>query len=247
MRKRGLWQYVKLTLLLAVLIIGSHTNTVLAITSSSNNYQVTETELGGTSSSLNCSASYCAKASIGDMTAGSSKSSGNTATFGPITDSEPLLEVIVNPGDSNLGELTTERTATKTTTIQVRNYLSGGYMIQVTGAPPKYKNHTLSTPSAPTASAPGTEQFAINAAANTTPQVGTGVVQFPDSLTSFGVVDDNYKTPNLFKYTSGDIVAHSATESGQSTYTISMIVNVSNQTPAGHFSGDFSAVVIPVF
>lgn len=234
-------------LLFAVLVISGNTNTVFAVTSSSNNYQVTETELGGTSSSQNCSASYCAKASIGNMASGKSTNSGGSASFGPITDSEPLLEVIVNPGNSDLGDLTTERTATKTTTVQVRNYLSGGYMVQVIGNPPKYKDHTLSTPSTPTTSRPGTEQFAINAAANTAPQIGAGVVQFPDNLTSFGIVNDNYATANMFMYHSGDVVAHSTTESGQSNYTISMIVNVSSQTPAGHFSGDFSAVVIPVY
>jgi hypothetical protein len=248
MRKRGLWQYVKLMLLLAVLIVSGETNSAFAVTSSSNNYQITETELGGTSSSQNCSASYCAKASIGDMTSNAtSKSYTTKATFGPITDSDPLLEVIVDPGESNLGTLTTESTATKTTTIHVRNYLSGGYMVQIVGTPPKYKDHTLSTPSIPTASTPGTEQFAINAAANTTPHVGAGVVQFPDNLTSFGKVEDNYATANMFMYHSGDVIGSSATESGESQYTISMIVNVSNQTPAGHFSGDFSAVVIPVY
>lgn len=247
MRKRGLWSYVNLVLLLVVLVISGNTNTALAVTSSSNNYQITETELGGTTSSKSCSGQYCAKASIGDMASGKAKSIGNTATFGPVTDGEPLLEVIVNPGESNLGVLSAENTATKTTTVQVRNYLSGGYMVQITGSPPKYKDHTLKTPSSPTASVKGTEQFAINAAANTTPQVGAGVVQFPDNLTSFGTVESNYATANMFMYHSGDVVARSLTESGQSTYTISMIVNVSNETPAGHFSGDFSAVVIPVF
>ncbi|MDN5275124.1 MAG: exported protein of unknown function [Candidatus Saccharibacteria bacterium] len=248
MGKRGLWRYVKLMLLLAVLIVSGDTNSVFAVTSSSNNYQVTETELGGSTSSQNCSASYCAKASIGDMTSSAtSKSYATKATFGPITGSDPLLEVIVDPGVSNLGVLSADSTSTKTTTVRVRNYLSSGYMIQIVGTPPKYKDHTLSTPSTPTVSTPGTEQFAINAAANTTPHVGAGVIQVPDNLTSFGKVEDNYATANMFMYHSGDVVGSSVTESGESQYTISMIVNVSNKTPAGHFSGDFSAVVIPVF
>lgn len=248
MRKRGLWRYVTLVLLLAVLVIsGGIMSTASAITSSSNNYQITETELGGTTSSESCSGQYCAKASIGDMATGKSKGSDVKATFGPVTEGEPMLEVIVNPGVSNLGTLSADETASKTTTVQVRNYLSGGYMLQVTGTPPKYKDHVLSTPNSPTVSIKGTEQFAINAATNTTPPVGADVVQFPDDLTSFGTVESNYATPNMFMYQSGDVIARSPTESGQSTYTISMIVNISNETPAGHFSGDFSAVVIPIF
>lgn len=245
MQKGGLWGYSKILLAMAIIAVGG-ASTVFAA-SSSTNYQVVESDFNaGTLES--CSGQYCAQASIGDVTAGKSKSvTGTSASFGPITDSEPLLEVIVNPGESNLGILTTENTATKITTIQIRNYLSGGYVLQIVGNPPKYGNHTLNTPSTPTASDPGTEQFAINAADNSIPNVGAAPVQVPSDQMSFGVVDDDYNTPNVFKYASGDEIARSETESGRTDYTISMIVNISNTTPAGHYTGDFSAVVIPVY
>lgn len=246
MQKRRLGQYVQLILLTAVLVSGG-AGTMVAAVSTSNSYQVTETEFSSGSTLQSCSAGYCAKASIGDMVAGRGASTGSTAKFGAITDSEPLLEVIVDTGQSNLGDLTTETTATKTMTVRIRNHLSGGYVLQIVGTPPKYGDHTLSTPTIPTAASPGTEQFAINAAANTTPNVGANPVQVPNDQTSFGVVTDDYKLPNLFKYVSGNVVARSPTESGRTDYTISMIVNISNSTPAGHYSGDFSAVVIPVY
>jgi hypothetical protein len=178
---------------------------------------------------------------------GSAASTVNTAKFGSITNSDPLLEVIVQAGQSNLGTLTTETTATKTTTVNVRNYLSGGYVLQIVGDPPKYNGHALATSSTPVQSVPGTEQFGINATANTNPTVGAAPVQIPDDKTSFGIVNDNYKAPNLFMFSPGDNVAHSTTSSGQTEFTISMIVNISSATPAGHYSGDFSAVVIPVY
>lgn len=246
MRKQVLWRGVTFALLLVAIISGS-TNTVLAETSSSPNYLMTESEFSAMSNRQNCSAAYCAKASIGDMTGGQSKSETGAATFGPVTDSEPLLEVIVDPGVSNLGELTTERTAFKTTTIRVRTHLSSGYILQIVGTPPKYSNHTLKTPASPTASLPGTEQFGINAVANTIPEVGADPQQIPSGQTSFGVVDDDYKSANKFMYQSGDEIARSYSESGRTDYTVSMIVNVSNSTPAGHYTGDFSAVVIPVY
>lgn len=247
MRKRRLWGCAK-PVMLAVLLAGVGAGSAFATTSSSANYQMTQAQFGAGSTVESCSNQYCARASIGDMVAGDSSSANTTASFGSIpTDSEPLLEVIVDPGESNLGVLTTEKTATKTTTVRVRNYLSSGYIVQIMGDPPKYGDHTLHTPDTPTASDPGTEQFAINAAANTTPAVGANPLQVPSDQTSFGVVNDDYKTPNLFKYASGDVVAHSASESGRTDYTISMIVNVSNSTPAGHYTGDFSAVVIPVY
>lgn len=246
MQKRGLWLRVILALL-SVVIIGGHVGTATAETSKSNSYQTTDTEFGSISNTQTCSTQYCTQASIGDLGAGDSKSAVTSAKFGSITSADPLLEVIIDPGQSDLGILTTEHTATKTMTVKIRSYLSDGYMLQIVGDPPKYNGHKLATPSTPTASTPGTEQFAINAAANTTPNIGATPVQVPSSQFSFGVVNDDYKTPNLFKYTSGDVVAHSTVESGQTDYTISMIINISNATPAGHFSGDFSAVVIPVY
>lgn len=246
MRIRGLVRYSRFLLIAGLLVIAS-APAAFAVTSSSDNYQVTETEFGAGSTAQACSDNYCAKTSIGSTASGSSSSTGHQASFGPITPDEPLLEVIVEPGASDLGDLTTERTATKTTVIKIRTYLSSGYTLQITGNPPKYGNHTLSTSSTPTASVMGTEQFGINFAVNTTPAVGAAPVQVPDAQTSFGVVTDDYKTANLFKYVSGDVVARSTTASGQTEYTMSTIVNISNTTPAGHYSGEFAAVVIPVY
>jgi len=241
-----LWNYVGL-LLFAVVIIGCSLDTAHAETSSSTNYQITDSEFSPMSNKLNCSASYCAKASIGDMSAPVSKSPPSKAQFGPVVDSDPLLEVIVDPGVSDLGELTTERTAFKTMMVRVRTYLSNGYTLQIIGNPPKYNGHTLKTPTSPTDSQMGTEQFGINATVNTIPNVGADPAQIPSGQTSFGKVRDNYKIPNQFMYIDGDEVAYSDSESGRTDYTISMIVNVSNTTPAGHYSGDFSAVVTPFY
>lgn len=231
-----------------MVIAGGSAGVALAETSKSTNYQTTETQFGASSTQQNCSDQYCARVSIGDGTSGGpGASSGSTATFGSITSDQPLLEVIVDPGQSDLGKLDTEHAGTKTMVVRIRSYLSDGYTLQITGSPPKIKNHTLTALSTPTASSPGTEQFGINAVANTSPSVGANLVQVPDDQTSFGEVNDNYKTANQFKYVSGDVVAHSAKSSGQTDFTISMIVNISNSTPAGQYQGDFSAVVIPLY
>lgn len=251
MKKRRLWRFVRPMLLTGVIAsAGVSTAFAAASTSTSNssNYQVTETQFGAGSLQESCSGQYCARTSIGDVAGGGGgTSSGTTATFGAITSDEPLLEVIVDPGESNLGTLDAEHTASKTMVVRIRNYLSNGYVLQITGNSPKYANHTLNTPTTPTAAIPGTEQFAINAVDNSTPNVGAGLVQVPSDQFSFGEVDEDYDTPNLFKYVSGDVVGRSTKSSGRTDYTISMIVNISNATPAGHYSGDFSAVVIPAY
>lgn len=245
MRKQRLWDVSRLLLVAALIVVGT-AGSAFAQTSSSANYKMTESDFNSGASLNSCSATYCARASLGDIGAGSSKGTNNAA-FGSITSDEPMLEVIVDPGISNLGVLSTETTATKTTTVKIRNYLSDGYTLQIKGDPPKYANHTLNTPSTPTASTPGIEQFGINVAANTTPAIGAAPVQVPSDLFSFGTVTADYATPNLFKYDSEDVIARSLTSSGQTDYTISMIVNISNSTPAGLYKGAYSAVVIPFY
>lgn len=220
---------------------------VFANTSESTNFRVSETQFGGGSSLNSCSGNYCTRASIGSMSGNTSEKT-SIMKFSPLQGTDPRLEVIVEEGESNLGELSTSETATKTMIVKVSNYLSdGGYIMQMIGAPPTFGGHSLATPSTPTASTPGTEQFAINLALNTTPAIGAAPVQVPDEGTVFGEVDDDYATPNLFKYVSEDVIARSVAKSGRTDYTISMIVNISNTTPAGHYSGDYAVVVIPAY
>lgn len=231
-----------------VLFASASVGTAYALTSSSPNYQVTESDFGSMSLLENCSGAYCTQVTMGDIEAGESASANYSATFGSLAgQEEPLLEVIVEPGESNLGVLTTESTASKTTGLKVRSYMSGGYTVQIFGDPPRYGNHTLGVPTNPTASQPGTEQFALNLVKNSSPELGEDPWQIPDADFGSGFAEPGYDTPNLFKYVSGEIVARSLSESGRTDYTISMIVNIADSTPAGHYTSDFTAVVMPVF
>lgn len=242
MRKRTLWRYTQVLLVMAVFA-----GVPVYATSSSQNYQIVEQEFGSGSSAESCSGSYCARATIGDLAVGNAVAGESTAEFGSITPNEPSLEVIIDSGVSHLGELTTEQTAYKTMTVKVRTYLSNGYFLQISGAPPKYGNHALATPSTPTAATPGTEQFAINVVKNSTPNTGDNPVRVPSGESQIADIEPGYNTPNLFKYVDGDVVARSESGSGRTDYTVSMIVNISKTTPAGHYSGDFSAIVVPEF
>jgi len=244
MQKQRLWTGVKV-MLAVMLVLASGAGTAHAVTSSSNNYQITETQFGNTQKS--CSGQYCAQASIGEATDGKATTNG-TADFEDIVNNEPFLDMIVEPGDSNLGVLSTERTSTKTTSIKIRSYLiSGGYSLQIIGTPPKFDGHTLNTPTVPTASVPGVEMFGINVVANTMPTVGANPVQVPADQQIFGVGADNYKIPNRFMYQNEDVVAKGQTDSGRTDYTVSMIVNISSDTPAGRYTGDFTAMLIPAY
>lgn len=240
--------YIGAGTLLALLAIGIFSaQSAFATTSTSSSYQVSETQFGGGATLQSCSSQYCTRASIGDVAGGSASNAKSKTTFGPVTAGEPTIDVIVEQGESNLGTLRTDQAATKTMTVRIRSYLSDGYMLQLVGNPPKHPKHQLKAMTTRAASKPGTEQFGINVVANTDPVVGLNPVQVPSGEFSFGVVEEQYAVPNMFKYVSDEVIARSDSESGRTDYTITMLINVSNRTPAGHYSGDFSAVVIPVF
>lgn len=245
MRIRRLGRYSLQALILACVIgVGASASQVMAQSSNSKSYQMVETEFGSGGLSESCSDGFCATTSIGQAGSGSS---ATAPEFMKAAYTEPILEMIITTGESNLGELTTERTATKIMNVKIRNYLSGGYMLQIIGDPPKYKDHALATPSVPTASKPGSEQFGMNIVKNTTPNIGADPVQEPADAGVFGEAEPGYATANMFKYASGDVFARSTQDSGGTDFTITMIVNISNSTPSGHYAGDFSAVLIPAY
>lgn len=240
-------QYAGVSLLAVGLLLGL-TNLALAVPARSPNFEITEPEFGAGAALETCSGEYCARASIGDIGGGTANNASTTAEFEPVESaSHPLLEVIIEEQEANLGVLSTDTTASKTTLIKIRSYLSEGYTLQIVGQPPRYADHSLATASSPTTSRPGTEQFGINLVANTDPAVGANPTQVPSGEFSFGYVEADYLTSNQFMYDDGAVVARSQSESGRTDYTLSMIVNVADSTPAGHYQAEFAAVVIPVF
>ena len=233
--------------LLAVFFAVLIAQPAFANTSKSENYEASEAEFGAGAALETCSGTYCARASIGQI-GGDTNSENYSASFDPLSeDSEPVLELIIEPGKANLGQLDIDRTATRTMVLNVRNHQAGGYTVQVVGSPPSFDGYSLATPIEPSASLMGTEQFALNVVTNTDPEVGEDPKLVEEDKADRTIAVPKYATPNLFAYINGDVVAKSLSESSQIRYTISMIVNVSGDTPAGHFSGDFSAVVTPVF
>lgn len=245
-----LWNNAVISGVLVVCSVAVLTGAVTA-QSSSGNYQVNEYSFG-TGGELNaCSTSYCAKQAAGETTVGSASSTNYLAQAGFNTTDVPLLEVAVN-GSIDFGVLSQSTTGRGTATVQVRTYLASGYVMRLVGDPLSYTSdgvtHVLATPSSPTASAVGTEQFGINLRANTSPATfGANPVQVPDGSFSFGLPTSDYNTPNLYMYHSNNPVATSTRSSGRTNYTVSMIVNISNVTPAGRYNGALSAVITSTF
>lgn len=204
----------------------------------SNSYQIDEDFVGGGGSIDSSSSNYRSQDSIGATAVGDGATTSGTKTqSGATTTNDPTLEFSVSTSSISLGNLMTSQAATATATFSVRNYTSYGYIVQVLGTPPKITSHTLSAPSSPAAAAAGTEQFGINLAANTSPvALGAAPQQVPDSSYSFGASATGYNTANQYKYVSGDTIASAPKSSGQTTYTISYIANISTDTPQGQYS-----------
>lgn len=231
----------------AAALVGGAGTASATDSSSSAHYKVSETHIGSGSAQNDCSHSYCSKLSIGDLVVGDGSSTSYSAQFGSNTTAVPSLQVITITGTQNLGVLSTEKTATATAIIKVRNYLSGGYRMLITGNPPSQGTHQLATTQVATGSQPGVEQFGINLVANSNPGIGANPLQVPSTATSFGMPTSDYALADNFKYRSGDIVASSDTSSGETDYTLSMVVNIGDGTPEGHYKASLSAVVVPVY
>jgi hypothetical protein len=232
---------------LAFIMTLGFSGVAVADTSTSPHYMVNETQFGSGSSLHDCSSHYCAKTSAGDTTVGSTSSASFSAQSGSNTSNVPLLEVIVEGGSQDMGLLDASTTGTAVSTIKIRTYLTGGYSLYVAGGLPTQGTHTISRLATPSTSQPGAEQFGINLADNTSPNIGASVVQVPDSTTSFGQVDDDYNQADLFMYNDGAQVGHSDKDSGETDYTLSMILNISNVTAGGHYAGTYSAIVASAF
>ncbi len=210
-------------------------NTVPQATSSS--YGVNEVFFGSGGSLHDCSASYCAKTSLGETGVGNTSSTNYQAQGGFNTDRQPYLQFVVSNTNVDIGTLSSSSTKTATATFSVKSYLASGYVVKQTSPGPTNGSYVMAGLATPTASASGTEQFGINLVANTSPATfGAVPTQAPDSTFSHGQVSAGYNTANLFKYVQNDSIAYSDVSSGTTNYTISYIFNVSNLTAGGTYT-----------
>ena len=208
--------------------------------SASGHYQVNEVFFGSGGALNDCSSTYCAKESIGETAVGETNSSHYEAHAGFNTDRQPFLQFIVTSSSTNIGILNTGSATTSTGTFSVEAYLSSGYQVVTVSNPPMDGSYTMQALTTPTASSPGTEQFGMNLAANTSPSsIGANPVQVPNNSISFGQVSTSpvdYYIPNEYVYVPGSPIAYSSQSSGITDYTISYLYNVSSTTPGGSYT-----------
>lgn len=236
-------------LLLSLLTALSYTPNVMAAQANSANYGVSEVQFGSGGELRACSTTYCSKQSVGESTVGNTRSTNYQAQGGLNTNREPLLEVNVTGTSVNLGLLDPATTAKGSVGFSVKSYLASGYNVYIGGTSPKIKTngHVLAPMTTATTSQPGQEQFGINLKQNTIPVIGTDPVQVPSSVFSFGVPAAGYNTANTYKFIAGDLIAQSASSSGQTDYTMAVIANIGTITDGGLYTGRLVVNVLPTF
>lgn len=216
--------------------------------SSSANYSIIESTIGGSGENTGASASYKSisgdngGSTLGDTVVGNSASTNYQTDGGFNTTETPALTFIVNTTQVDFGLLSSSATRTGTATFSVKNYTTSGYVVTSLGTAPTYSSHTIAPLSSNAASATGTEQFGINVVSNTTPAIGADPVQVPSAAFSNGSAATGYNTSNSYRYVSGETIARATQNSGQTDYTIAYIINISNVTPAGSYTMQQSLV-----
>lgn len=223
-------------LALGLVVVAGCVSVAYADTLKSAHYQIDESFVGGSGSIQSNSPNYQEGESIGDTAIGNSASANYQTNLGYTTTNDPALSFAVNTSTANFGSFSASSAATATSTFQVSNYTSYGYVVQIVGNSPTNGGHALASMSTTGPSQAGTEQFGINLVANTSPiSFGANPVQ---GIAGAGTAASNYATANSYRYVSGETIASAPKSSGVTSYTISYIVNVSSLTPGGQYAAN---------
>lgn len=133
---------------------------------------------------------------------------------------------------SDMGQLGSRSTLTAESQMSVGTNASGGFAITANGQPMSAGTSVINAPTQPTPSLQGNNQFGINLVANSEPSIGSD----PEGTWANAVASPNYSIPNQYMYVPGDTVAYSANVSLMKKFTVSYIVNASDNLRAGVYT-----------
>jgi hypothetical protein len=201
----------------------------------STDYQFVETSLGGVGARNTASTNYQASTSGAILGFGTSADATMQIKAGNETTNDPALSFAIDSPSVSFGSFSPTTTAVATSSFQVSNYTSYGYVVGIYGSTPtNVGGHSITAMSTTATSQTGVEQFGINLVSNSSPSsfgANPNNGQF-----GYGTAASNYSTANNFRYVNGDTIASAPKSSGLTIYTISYIVNVSSLTPGGQYS-----------
>jgi hypothetical protein len=137
----------------------------------------------------------------------------------------------------NFGNLSSAHSSQASSQLLVATNAPNGYVIQTYGTTMTSGNNIIPAMTNDATSRPGTSQFGINLRANTVPPIGndpTGPGAGEPALA--------YNDPNHYQFVSNDTVVSSLTADNFRKYTVSYIVNASNNQPPGVYASTVTYV-----
>ena len=131
----------------------------------------------------------------------------------------------------NFGELKTTATSTITTQFAGATNDPTGMQVFLNGQTMTSGNNTIPALGSTLSSSIGTSQFGVNLRSNSSPSVGA-------SRTGVGTIyaTSDYDSQNQFKFANGDLIARSTLSTDFNTFTVSYIVNVSEDQAPGVYA-----------
>lgn len=133
---------------------------------------------------------------------------------------------------TDMGTLDSDSTLVAHSQMAVGTNATAGFAITVHGTPMSAGTSVINSLNAPTESTPGVNQFGINLVQNSLPAVGNN----PEGPWTNAVPSPDYSIPDQYKYVQGDIVASSPNVSLMRKFTVSYIVNASENLKAGVYT-----------
>lgn len=138
----------------------------------------------------------------------------------------------------DMGSLSPSQTLTAQSQMSAGTNATAGFVITAFGTPMASGNSIIDNIDSPAPSQVGVNQFGINLVENSQPDVGSD----PEGAFTNAVIADDYNTPNLFKFSSGDVVAYSPNVSLMRKYTVSYVVNSSPDLRAGIYTATINFI-----
>lgn len=229
---------VKILVLAIVLTLAKETIASMA----SGNYEIwldTFDAAGGASNTTG----YKINSNLSDFNASQSQSANfsQKISFSGIMD-EPTVGFNVQTVSLDFGILSVTSTKYAVHTFSAFTNAKEGYTVKVYGDPLNSNDYIIEEMGSTAGSlAMGTEQFGLNLVLNSTPSAGA------NPTGGIGQAGTNYNQANKFAYHEGDTIAYAESYSFQTDYTVTAIVNIADDTPAGSYATILTYEFIPVF
>jgi hypothetical protein len=141
----------------------------------------------------------------------------------------------------NLGELSTQVPSIASSQMSAFTNDLSGYDIFVQGITMTSGNNIIPGLLSGVSN-PGTSQFGINLRANSSPAIGSDPVG-----PGVGFASSGYNASNVFRFVNGEKVAESNMPTDADIYTVSYMVNIHDNQPAGVYSTTLTYVAVAQF